>query len=140
MTALIGCYSKYADNISTITDPVYTEFDYDISAMPEDEEKYKLISDLIWEPEKHEGQIIKVTGKAYTHFEAEFQKKSHMCLTTWADGEEPEGFFYVTANGKYPEDGKMITVTGMLMTYEETINDIPVTITELREANVEEEK
>ncbi len=116
----------------------YGKPDIDISAMAEDEVKYKQISDIIYEPEKYEGQIIKVHGKAYTHHEEGINITDHMCLTTWADEEEPEGLCYRLADGKYPEDGKMITVTGMMTTYEKEVNGILVQISELREAEIEQ--
>lgn len=132
--ALIGCSNFQCGGAIT----EYDNADIDISAMPENEAKYEQIADIITFPENYEGKIIKISGKAYKHHEDALNADYYFCLTTWAEGEEPEGICYVTSDGKYPEDGEMITVTGIMTNYEEDMDGTTVINSELREAVVDD--
>ncbi len=111
----------------------------DLTQMVEPERALK-IADILDNPNTYDGCIIKVDGKNRKFHEEATDKDIYVCLTTYAEGEEPEGFVYVLSNNEYPKNGDLITVTGMLTNYTEVENETTYEYTELRDARVIENK
>ncbi len=99
----------------------------------------KKIDDILNDPDRYEGVVVKVKGKAKKYHDQGLNEDFYMCLTTWESG-TPEGFCYVLGGGRYPKSGSMITITGILSNYAREMDGQTVEYTELRETKILEEE
>ncbi len=108
----------------------------DLTALDKDNRKAK-INDMMTDPDRYEGVVVKVSGKAKKYRDAGLNEDFYMVLTTWED--EPQGFCYTLAGGEYPKSGSIVTLTGILSNYTREVDGESVTYTELKESKILEE-
>ena len=108
----------------------------DLTALDDAARKAK-ISDMMADPDRYEGVVVKVTGKAKKYRDLGLNEDFYMVLTTWEG--DTEGFCYTLADNRYPKTGSMVTLTGILSNYTREVDGESVTYTELKESKVLEE-
>ena len=91
---------------------------------------YSQVSDMMYTPQNYLGKIVRMEGIYTPFYDSKTKKTYHNCLIPDATACCAQGIEFILKEGKYPQEGEIITVVGKFVMYSEG----PATFVTLKDA------
>lgn len=80
---------------------------------------YSQVYDMMYTPENYLGKIVKIQGIYTPYNDSKSKKIYHNCLIPDATACCAQGMEFIVRDGKYPQEGEIITLVGKFVMYSE---------------------